>query len=213
MVQYRSSSLPRLGRSEWLRWPISRPGDPTRPSIPGLSLSERFLLHFGNLKIALAKTSSLERQSRSKDAGLKTTISTLNRRDTLWPWDPEYQLLVTAGTLSRGPCKSKAKRFASTCTFPITLTEQGLLADNRRGCFNETLDVGAPHSLTVSLLLLLLPTLLSVKSFGHDAGQLLALQYQTCCACRLNIARARRPHWTRIAQVSATVDYCFSFSR
>ena len=31
----------------------------------------------------------------------QTTISTLNRRDTLWSWDPEYQLLVTAGTLSR----------------------------------------------------------------------------------------------------------------
>src|SRR5437667_9937853 len=105
-------------------------------------------------------------------------------------------------TLS-GPCKSKAKRFASACTFPITLTEQGLLADKRRGCFNETLDVGAPHSLTVSLLLLLLPTLLSVKSLGHDAGPfLLCLQYQTCCACRLNMAGAGRSHWTRIAQVS-----------
>src|SRR5207237_9722087 len=169
---------------------------------------------FCNLKIALAKASSLKRQSRSKDAGLKTTISTLNRRDTLWSWDPEYQLLVAAGTLSRGPCKSKAKRFASACTFPITLTEQGLLADKRRGCFNETLDVGAPHSLTVSLLLLLLPTLLSVKSFGHDAGPLLLLlQYQTCCACRLNIAVAGRLGWTRIAQVSVTDDYWFSFSR
>src|SRR5438309_10587457 len=135
--------------------------------------------------------SSLERQSRSKEAGLNTTISTLNRRDTLWSWDPEYQLLVAAGTLSRGPCESKAKRCAAACTCPITLTEQGLLADKRRGCFNETLDVGAPPSLTVSLLLLLLPTLLSVKSFGHDAGRLLLLLlYQPCWARRLNFAGA-----------------------
>ncbi len=134
---------------------------------------------------------------------MKTTISILNRSDALGPGDPEYQLLVAAGTLSRSPCKSETKWLASARAFPVALTEQGLLSDQRRGCFHEPLDVGATHSLTVGLLLLLLPAFLFFESFGHDAGQfLLGLQYQTCCACRLNMARADRLGWTRIAQVS-----------
>ena len=136
-------------------------------------------------------------------SGLKTTISILNRRDALWSGDPEYQLLVATGALSRGPGKPEPKWFAAACTFPVAFAEERLLTDQGRGCFNETLDVGAPHSLAVSLFLLLLPTLLSFKSLGHDAGPfLLCLQYQTCCACRLNMAGAGRSHWTRIAQVS-----------
>src|SRR5712691_2740041 len=110
---------------------------------------------------------------------------------------------MTTGTFSRGLCKPETKRLAAACAFPVALAEERFLIDYCRCCFAEPLDIGTAHPLAVSLLLLLLPTLLSIKSLGHDTEPLLSgLRYQTCCACRLNMARAGRRRWTRIAQVS-----------
>src|SRR5881296_930199 len=121
---------------------------------------------------------------------------------------------MTTGTFPRGLCKSEAERLAAACAFPVTLTEQRLIVDDCCGCFNETLDIGTAHPLAVSLPFLLLPTFLSIKTLGHDTEPLLSgLRYQTCCARRLNLEPSDGLHWTRIAQVSETVDYCFSFSR
>src|SRR2546426_9630673 len=121
---------------------------------------------------------------------------------------------MTTGTISRGLCKSEAERLAAACALPVALAEKRFLIDYCRCSFDEPLNIGTAHSLPVGLFLLLLPTLLSFEGFGHDAEPLLlGWRYQTCCACRLNMARADRSRWTRMAQVSGTVNYYFSFSR
>lgn len=71
-------------------------------------------------------------------------------------------------TLSRSPCYSRAEGFASLGAVPVALAEERFFFDQLCGCFHESLNVGATYSLTVSIFALLLPSLLSLKSIGHD---------------------------------------------
>src|SRR5438034_4213430 len=63
---------------------------PPDPPFRGRANGSGSYSDFGNLETALAKTSSLDLQSRSTGARLKTTISTLNQSSKLRPGYPEY---------------------------------------------------------------------------------------------------------------------------
>ena len=71
-------------------------------------------------------------------------------------------------TLSRGPRYSHTEGFASFGAAPVAFAEERFFFDQLCSCFHESLNVGAADSLTVSILALLLPSLLSFESIGHD---------------------------------------------
>ena len=90
----------------------------------------------------------------------------------LRPWNPEYELLVATWTLSRRSRESEPERLTAARAFPVAFTEERLLSNQSRGCFNESLDVGTAYPLTVCVFALLLPSFLLVQRLGHGIGSL-----------------------------------------